>query len=301
MKREGIYKVKKNGKKKRLGLKLSIIAEVLIVLVIAGKLVSEGSKHAGPINENAEIIQLTDLELKELSKENIKDTDELLLVNSSHPLKNKSYQNSIVSAYQKIALSRSDIEMGKTALNNIKEMFSAAKENGITDLVVTSGYRTYKKQSLLYEKAKDKSYVAKPGCSEHETGLAADIQLTRGGMETLGETTEGKWLEKNAQVFGFILRYPKDKEHITGISYESWHFRYVGHPHAEYIKLKNLCLEEYIDYLKSGNQYAINSGNTSYQVYRTTAKNGKIKVPKNLKYTISNDNCGGYIISVILN
>lgn len=304
--REAVHNLK-TRKKKRLGLKISIVAEVLIILVIAGKFISEGYEQFGnnfneknTYGEDVKISDATDLELEEVSVKNIKNTELLWLINSKHSIKEQISESAMVSAFHRIALSRSDIKFNKSTLENIEDMFSRAKEDGIDDLVVTSGFRTHQKQSSLYDEAKDKSYVALPGCSEHETGLAADIQLTRGGMKELGETTEGQWLEKNAWAFGFILRYPEDKVKITGISYESWHFRYVGLPHAAFMQKNGLCLEEYIDYLKNNKQYSIKIGNTSYQVYRTVAKSGKIEVPKNLKYTVSDDNCGGYIVSVIL-
>ena len=90
--------------------------------------------------------------------------------------------------------------------------------------------------------------VANPGFSEHQTGLAMDISslsANRDLTEEFGETIEGKWLKENAHLFGFILRYPKGKESITGYQYEPWHFRYVGEKVAPIIFSKNLTLEEY--------------------------------------------------------
>ena len=91
-------------------------------------------------------------------------------------------------------------------------------------------------------------YVAKPGTSEHQTGLAIDISIRRNN-EILEATSEDdpeiKWLRRNSYKYGFILRFPKDKEKLTGYEYESWHYRYVGEKIATYIHDNNLCFEEY--------------------------------------------------------
>ena len=96
--------------------------------------------------------------------------------------------------------------------------------------------------------------IAIPGTSEHHTGLAADIVTPT--HQTLdpefADTDAGKWLQENAAEYGFILRYPEDKQDITEIIYESWHYRYVGVDHAMAIKENGLCLEEYLEILKDG-------------------------------------------------
>ena len=115
-----------------------------------------------------------------------------------------------------------------TAFNNLK---AAAAKDGIT-LWVQSGFRSYQTQTTLYnryvsrdgKKAADR-YSARPGYSEHQTGLAADFNEI---SDTFGDTKAGKWLAANCWKYGFILRYPKGKESETGYMYESWHFRYIG-------------------------------------------------------------------------
>lgn len=132
---------------------------------------------------------------------------------------------------------------------------AAAKEN--IQLVGFSGYRSYDYQTTLYNNyvARDGQeeadrYSARPGYSEHQTGLAFDIGEV--GKEDLwltaafGETPAGQWLVQHAPTYGFILRYPKGKEHLTGFMYESWHFRYVGAEHALKITEQNMTLEEYL-------------------------------------------------------
>jgi len=93
-----------------------------------------------------------------------------------------------------------------------------------------------------------KREIAIPGTSEHSTGLAVDIVvLSHQTLDEDFEKTEGfKWLSENAQKYGFILRYPKNKEEITGIKYEPWHYRYVGEENAKKINEQGICLEEYL-------------------------------------------------------
>ena len=98
------------------------------------------------------------------------------------------------------------------------------------------------------------TYSCAPGTSEHQTGLSADINQPPKNtslVQAFGKTDAGIWLEQNCYRFGFILRFPKDKENITGIVYEPWHFRFVGRDHATKMHELNMCLEEYIDYLES--------------------------------------------------
>ncbi len=141
-------------------------------------------------------------------------------------------------------------------------MFEAAEQDGVY-MKVVSGYRTEQKQQSImnerilqymangyrYFKAKSlaESYVAGVGESEHQTGLAVDINQDP-ALSSGDEVYD--WLYKNAQNFGFIKRYPHDKTEITGISNEPWHYRYVGIDIAAEMKEKNLCLEEYIETLK---------------------------------------------------
>ena len=141
----------------------------------------------------------------------------------------------------------------------LQAMFDAARAQGVYP-VVASGFRTAEKQqSLLDEKiaafeaqgdspaqARENAedWVALPGTSEHQTGLAVDINAD--GIHSAGREVY-RWLDQNAYRYGFILRYPSDKTGITGISNEPWHYRYVGVTAAAEIRRQNLCLEEYLN------------------------------------------------------
>lgn len=143
----------------------------------------------------------------------------------------------------------------KEAAEALERLFNLAKKEGI-QLNAVSGFRSYDYQKKLYAnnvKRKGQEHTdrfsAKPGHSEHQTGLTMDVSSKSANNElelTFANTKEGKWLKENAHRAGFIIRYPKGKESITGYAYEPWHIRYVGDI-AESIYKKKLTLEEYMN------------------------------------------------------
>lgn len=145
-------------------------------------------------------------------------------------------------------------QLRSAAYEALKEMFTAASETG-NELHARSGYRSYYTQSSLYSsyvnsygKAAADKYSAKPGQSEHQTGLSIDItcEAVNYKLDTaFAETEEGKWVAENAHNYGFIIRYPKGKEKITGYEYEPWHIRYLGEDLAEKLYESGLTMEEY--------------------------------------------------------
>ncbi|WP_426704031.1 M15 family metallopeptidase [Staphylococcus shinii] len=140
------------------------------------------------------------------------------------------------------------------ALNALKIMINDANKQGLR-LIIISGFRSYIKQMRLFNiyvqrdgLKKAQLYSAKPGFSEHQTGLAFDVAtpgLHESAKELFQYTKESEWLEDNAHHYGFIIRYPKGKEHITQFMYEPWHLRYLGKKDAKKMKNTNLTLEEY--------------------------------------------------------
>jgi len=142
-------------------------------------------------------------------------------------------------------------------------MLQAAKSEGLNPLICSS-YRTNEKQEQLYQnkvseylsqgyskvEASDKAafWVARPGTSEHQLGLAVDIVSTKNQRldRSQENTVEQRWLIQNSWKYGFVLRYPTNKNSITGVGYEPWHYRYVGKEHAKKINELGVCLEEYV-------------------------------------------------------
>ncbi len=145
--------------------------------------------------------------------------------------------------------------MRKEAAEALEKLFAGAKQDGVS-LAGVSAYRSYKTQNRLfsYYASKDgieaaNKYSALPGQSEHQTGLAIDVSGIGGkcaAEDCFAGTTEAKWLAAHAAEYGFIIRYPKGKESLTGYSYEPWHIRYVGKEIAGEIAAKGITLEEYL-------------------------------------------------------
>ena len=179
-----------------------------------------------------------------------------ILVNRTHPLDSSYVPSDLIPVNVPFAFIGNDQRnfLRRPAAAALEKMFTDAKDVNLS-LIGVSGYRSYDRQKMIYEqnlavKGEDETnlYSAKPGQSEHQTGLAMDISAPSifSALTTDFETTpEGMWLKDNAYRYGFILRYPAGKEHITGYAYEPWHFRYVGIPLAAYLKSNNLTLVEY--------------------------------------------------------
>ncbi|MDR0983549.1 MAG: M15 family metallopeptidase [Ruminococcus sp.] len=166
---------------------------------------------------------------------------------------NGNYVNGILIANKSYPLPE-DYSPGeqKIARAAFDAMQAAAKADGIK-LWIKSGFRSYSYQKQLYDnyvkkdgKEKADTYSARPGHSEHQTGLSYDIN-TASSSDNFQNTKEGKWLAKNSYKFGFILRYPNDKINITGYKYEPWHFRYVGSEVAKSVFDSGKTLEEYLN------------------------------------------------------
>ena len=171
-------------------------------------------------------------------------------------------QYTVSEAYEPADLEMSDVpgqvhRLRPEAAAALREMFQACKEETGCQLLSISGYRSYAKQSGIYtrklrsvkkDEAKAQEYVAPPGASEHQTGMAMDVgQKHKVNLEiSFGDTEGGKWCRENCWRFGFILRYDEPWEEITGYKYEPWHFRYVGKEYARQIHEANVPLETWL-------------------------------------------------------
>ena len=148
------------------------------------------------------------------------------------------------------------------AVGDLNRMLAAANEDGV-NLLVISCFRTMNKQTNLYNaevqkwlnqgyneadaKTKAATIVAVPGTSDHNLGLAVDLNSVE---ESFENTRQFTWLQEHAEEYGFVMRYPKHKQDITKIIYEPWHYRYVGVEAAKEMNEKDMCLEEYVEYLR---------------------------------------------------
>ena len=179
-------------------------------------------------------------------------------------------------------------------------------------LIIYGSYRTKEFQEQLYKERQENDesseapLVAKPGFSEHETGYAFDFS------ESVDYDYEGTgdfaWINENSYKYGFIVRYTEEKEKITQIRPEPWHFRYVGIPHAYYMAKNDLCLEEYIQLLSEKHPYSgehleiTTEDGKNYEVYFFASDDGAettdVPVPTGYKYDISGNNVDGFIVTV---
>lgn len=203
----------------------------------------------------------------------------LTLINKQNPVGADYTPTELADIDKEYTTGGKDIQLEKVTAEAAIKMLDAMKESGINNVTITSGYRTYEYQQKLFDRyvadesakqptwsAEDvKAYVltysAYPGTSEHQSGLCMDLFTTdmeglyNYGYETVknpydkgfAETDAYTWLCENAHKYGFILRFPEDKTNITGYSYESWHYRYVGVDVAAEIHDRGITLEEYLE------------------------------------------------------
>lgn len=171
----------------------------------------------------------------------------VLLVNADNRLAEDYVPADLVNLYEmrhSFRLASSDIYMSREAYVAMEEMFAAAEADNMNGFIITSGYRSYARQIEIFAET-EAGKAQEPGASEHQTGLSFDVTAENvGGFET---TPNYAWLCENAHKYGFIQRYPAGKEDITGISYEPWHYRYVGVEVAEFIHKKGITLEEFVE------------------------------------------------------
>ena len=183
------------------------------------------------------------------SKETTYLNKEYILVNKYHHLSENYIPKNLNEIDLKYALNNMKlVNYAKDAFEKMSE--DASKEN--LKIIAMSTYRDYTYQKNLYNKYVSidgidlaDTYSARPGHSEHQTGLAVDVYNGTDDYNNFENTKEYEWMQKNAHKYGFILRYPKDKEKETSYQYESWHYRYVGEKIATYIKKHNISFEEY--------------------------------------------------------
>ena len=209
-----------------------------------------------------------------------------------------------------IPVASEELQLAERIMEPLHNMITDCdKALGVNNTGVTSAYRSLDYQQKVYDQYKEengeeyaKAYVATPGYSEHHTGLALDMGLydPDGTVGSFSGSDQAEWIDKNCYRYGFVRRYKEEKADITKINNESWHFRYVGIPHAFYMEENDLCLEEYISYLRDHTSQdqplAVQTEDgTSYEIY--SVKDGTIEEPKGT-YTVDGDNIDGYIITI---
>ena len=181
----------------------------------------------------------------------------LFIVSTEHPLDENYVPDDLVGTIHTRNDGRATQKLRKYACHALDAFLKEAEACGMKDITVTSGYRSYDYQAQLFqneialtgsEEAAAKN-VNPPGSSEHQSGLCVDMHNISSASVAFADKPEATWLKDNAHKFGFILRYPKGKTNVTGISFEPWHFRYVGRYHATKMFELGMCLEEYVEYI----------------------------------------------------
>lgn len=235
----------------------------ICILMTAWKLTSFAIRHLAPEKEEQEISGQPESEMltKTFSDDSVNgpgtvEKEKILLVNKDHPL-DSSYQPNLKKNRQY------GVEVDASIYDALEDMLKAGEKEGLS-FWIASAYRSTDRQRELLDEdigelvRRGYSYseayeevvreTMPVGCSEHATGLAVDIVAKDYQMldEKQGRTDEIIWLQKNCSQYGFILRYPEGKEDITKVSYESWHFRYVGVDAAKEIMTQGITLEEYL-------------------------------------------------------
>ena len=233
------------------GLLANLVKEKYYINANVARYLDYGNSHDVNSKKIISIVNSkADLEFYSESYDSNLNDNNLILVNKFYHLKEDYVPNDLVTLsgqYNKGANNK----MRKDAALAFMEMVDAAKLDNII-LYNMSAYRDYNYQVNLYNKyiqrdgkeAADK-YSARPGYSEHQSGLCSDLNNI---SDSFDGTDEAIWLKNNAYKYGFILRFPKDKEDITGYKYEPWHYRYVGKDAAKIIYDDDITLEEYYAY-----------------------------------------------------
>ena len=177
-------------------------------------------------------------------------------------------------------------------------------------IVPVSGWRSRAEQQRIWDDTLEKEgeafarqFVALPGCSEHETGLAIDLGQGGGAVDFIRpafpETGACGAFRRLAARYGFVLRYPEGKERVTGIAHEPWHFRYVGVPHARLMEEAGLCLEEYFDFLRERPRRCVLENGLSvtarYVPWDGMAR--ELELPEGC-WQLSGDNASGFVLTV---
>lgn len=242
---------------------------VVIVLILLGSVLLNRRQAEAPLDSGQQSKSATQQGTDQQAGKNpapgfdksrysIDDPSSIWVVaNKRRPLNPKTFVPDVGTPNVPLRLSADNGEMhlSKSAIPDFEAMFAAAKQDGL-DLMLASGYRSYNLQVSVYN-AEVKNYgqaqadreSARPGTSEHQTGLAADVEPTSRKCEIadcFGDLPEGKWIAANAYKYGFILRYTPDKEAVTGYRHEAWHIRYVGKELAAEMRNKVVeTLEEF--------------------------------------------------------
>ena len=226
--------------------------------VAPASLSGEAEKESMP-----QVTFTTDLSAYEKYMAPADDSEYLVLVNKTHTVGADLKPDDLIEVVNTRQDGRDTQWMRECAEKALEALYIEMKAAGYTDVSVTSAYRSYDYQNLLYSsyvsnemaqglteeeaKAKVDTYSARPGTSEHQTGLCCDMHDLPSADQSFENQPAYEWLKENAWKFGFIERFPKGKDEVTGYSFEPWHYRFVGRRAASQIHEQGITLEEYLE------------------------------------------------------
>ncbi len=229
----------------------------------------------------------------------------LILVNAGHPLMDTAAPKCLPAAP-----GTPDILLEARAASCLQQLIAFV--GGRHEITAVSGYRTRREQQEIYDSSMAENgpdftrmFVASPGCSEHETGLAIDLAKRAEHIDFIRPDFPDSGVcgdfRSAARRYGFVQRYAENKENLTGIACEPWHFRYVGYPHAVIMERLDLCLEEYLCYLRQfpwgGNPLQFTACSRSIEIYWASGM-GEIGIPDQRLADVSGTNTGGHVITL---
>jgi LAS superfamily LD-carboxypeptidase LdcB len=249
--------------------------------------------HALTMRKNPDLTEVTPegkitlWPLDELcAREDVTLSNNLLLVNSSHPLP---------EGYEATLVEYNGAKMHPLMLDPYIALRDNVQAKMGVRIYVASDYRTREEQEAIIAES-ESGIAAQIGCSEHEAGLALDVYAPYYGGENFLRSRAGRAVNRTCGEYGYIIRYPWGREDVTGISYEPWHIRYVGQPHAEIMMQSGLTLEEYLEYLQPNTWYACGD----YLISRRAAD--ALELPDGWTHCdISPDNTGYYVVTLKMN
>ncbi len=308
----------------RIVVALAIVAVLVLAIIFAVKALKpgEGNESSSPSDsssssESSSSSQQTAVSdaygAVQMSKDDIHKGDLILVNADAHYVTDKPSDLVTVASKKtdQYSVKNNELEVREKIMEPFNRMmtdFSAA--TGLTDVMVISAHRTVEYQQMLYDndlKRTGKDFsdeVAKPGESEHHTGLVMDLGIvTSDGSKFFDASGDHIWVNENCYKYGFVVRYPESKKDITKIIHEPWHYRYVGPVHAAVMEEKGFCLEEYIDFLKKypfeGEHLKTTVDGKNYEIYYVpaTADTVEVPIPKDKEYTISGNNVDGFIVT----
>ena len=294
-------------------------AFLLVLIITVSAFAGKNNKKADKADETPAVSSTVKTSKLEFEIKFVRSSDihkgSLVLVNDSHVFPGLSEEESLTVVdelkNEYYSVKSIGMKMDSLALKSFNNLMSGFYQQcSNNDIMITSAFISENSQNLIYNQALENSRSeSRGGYSEHQTGLAVDLGIFPDDSKSYRYVPSGDyaWIKENCTRYGFIQRYADDKSDKTGVKNHTEHFRYVGIPHAWYMKENNLSLEEYLQEIKKysygSKTLSVSCYEKDYEIYYIKAKENEsdsadIYVPVNQQYTVSGNNVDGFIITV---